>query len=267
MTMTTTIDALVEALQGLIYARDHGTGFDQRAAQQKACEALARARSEQAQSMVLVPSQMTNAMRDVVQQDDWDWAELLAAAEAVTEDEYCEILSHSDSSRAEQAEPVGWYDGNKFYASKESASMDCADMTKLAPVYRGITVRAEQAEPKVRYCPECGSIGEVPAKALDCCPDGGAARYVPERFATLCRESFMRALAAPPAAPAKLEPLTLREIAVLTEPWAHVRSDYSIGIARAVEAAHNAKLGGADGIKPPEQGGATGKVPPTGETT
>lgn len=39
--MTKTIDALVEALADLIYAHDHGTGFDQRAAQQKAREALA----------------------------------------------------------------------------------------------------------------------------------------------------------------------------------------------------------------------------------
>lgn len=47
----------------------------------------------------------------------------------------------------------------------------------------------------------------------------------------------------PPAAPvAKLEPLTIREIADLTAPWGHVRSDYSIGIVRAAEAAHNAKL-------------------------
>ena len=55
--------------------------------------------------------------------------------------------------------------------------------------------RAQPAqEPYVRYCPDCGSIGSVPATARDCCPDGQHARMVPENFAKSCRETFMRAI-------------------------------------------------------------------------
>lgn len=37
---------------------------------------------------VLVPLKMTRAMEEVANQDEWSWAELLAAADAVTEEEY-----------------------------------------------------------------------------------------------------------------------------------------------------------------------------------
>lgn len=37
---------------------------------------------------VLVPLVMSWAMEEVVQQEDWEWADLLAAAEAVTEEQY-----------------------------------------------------------------------------------------------------------------------------------------------------------------------------------
>jgi len=43
-----------------------------------------------------------------------------------------------DAALAEQhaqGEAVAWYDGNTFYANTESASMCCADMSKLRPVY------------------------------------------------------------------------------------------------------------------------------------
>lgn len=46
---------------------------------------------------VLVPLRMTRAMQDVVSEGDWSWADLLAAAEAVTEDEF---------AVAEQTEPI-----------------------------------------------------------------------------------------------------------------------------------------------------------------
>jgi hypothetical protein len=54
-------------------------------------------------------------------------------------------------------------------------------------------------EPLVRFCPECGGIGEVEPPARDCCPDGSAARYVPQKFAEACRATFKLAIA--PAAP------------------------------------------------------------------
>jgi len=36
-----------------------------------------------------------------------------------------------------QGEPVAWYDGAKFYGSQEAASMACADMGSLMPLYAG----------------------------------------------------------------------------------------------------------------------------------
>lgn len=42
----------------------------------------------------------------------------------------------------------------------------------------------ERAEPAVRYCYECGHIGEVDyTKHRDCCPDGNHARYVHPKIA------------------------------------------------------------------------------------
>jgi hypothetical protein len=35
----------------------------------------------------------------------------------------------------------------------------------------------------VRYCFECGHVGEVPKTARDCCPDGSHAVYVPHEVA------------------------------------------------------------------------------------
>ena len=45
-------------------------------------------------------------------------------------------------------------------------------------------------EPLVRFCPDCGAIGEVPEGKRDCCPDGSHARYVPESMAHHCQKLF-----------------------------------------------------------------------------
>ena len=42
----------------------------------------------------------------------------------------------------------------------------------------------------VRYCPECGHIGEVPEGSLNCCPDGSNARYVTKRIASQACAGF-----------------------------------------------------------------------------
>lgn len=53
---------------------------------------------------------------------------------------------------------------------------------------------ARQPEPVVRFCPGCGSVGEVPNKYRDCCPDGSHARMIPESLAHRCRDLFRLAL-------------------------------------------------------------------------
>jgi hypothetical protein len=61
-----------------------------------------------------------------------------------------------------------------------------------------------EPEPMARFCPGCGSVGEVPSKYRDCCPDGGRARVIPESLAKHCRDLFQLAInAAAPAAPAQ----------------------------------------------------------------
>lgn len=57
------------------------------------------------------------------------------------------------------------------------------------------------AQPLVRFCPGCGSVGPVEAKWHDCCPDGNEARMIPAKLAEKCRDTFqlaIRNIAAPP---------------------------------------------------------------------
>lgn len=46
----------------------------------------------------------------------------------------------------------------------------------------------------VRFCPDCGHVGEVAAPAFDCCPDGGHARMVRPDIAALARSGFRAAI-------------------------------------------------------------------------
>lgn len=74
--------------------------------------------------------------------------------------------------------------------------------------FNGLTAEAaEQREQgqAVRFCPECGSIGEVPEGFRDCCPDGSHARYVHPVIADMAQGGFhamLNSLAAPPTPPA-----------------------------------------------------------------
>lgn len=71
--------------------------------------------------------------------------------------------------------------------------------TKTAPVNK---------EPVVRFCPGCGSVGDVDAKYRDCCPDGNKARVIPKELAEHCSRLFNLALEnAAPAQPVKQEPV------------------------------------------------------------
>ena len=51
------------------------------------------------------------------------------------------------------------------------------------------------AEPMLRFCAGCGSVGAVPETYLDCCPDGSDARVIPAVLADKCRGLFQMALA------------------------------------------------------------------------
>lgn len=72
---------------------------------------------------------------------------------------------------------------------------DCrALVASAAPSAQPVAV---PAEPLVRFCPGCGSVGEVGPEFRDCCPDGSHARMVPESLAHRCHDLFQLALCAP----------------------------------------------------------------------
>ena len=54
-----------------------------------------------------------------------------------------------------EREPEVWYDGNTFYANEESASMCCADMDKLRPLYaRPVPARKLTDEMVISFLPD-----------------------------------------------------------------------------------------------------------------
>lgn len=50
--------------------------------------------------------------------------------------------------------------------------------------------RSAEGEEMIRFCPECGHLGEVSKPYIACCPDSLRARIVPKRFAEICAETF-----------------------------------------------------------------------------
>ncbi|VBB10668.1 hypothetical protein [Burkholderia stabilis] len=63
----------------------------------------------------------------------------------------------------------------------------------IAHLFDGYHVEQPAAAPieeMIRFCPECGRLGDIPASYEACCPDWSQARVVPKRFAELCAETF-----------------------------------------------------------------------------
>ena len=54
--------------------------------------------------LAIVPMRATHAMPDAMSDDDWQWSDLLAAAEAITEDEHDWIDATPQPAQAAQAE-------------------------------------------------------------------------------------------------------------------------------------------------------------------
>lgn len=57
-------------------------------------------------------------------------------------------------------------------------------------VPEGMELARTTARKLVRYCFECGSVGEVPKTALACCPDYSHSFYVPAELAEQARAGF-----------------------------------------------------------------------------
>ncbi|KVR30737.1 hypothetical protein WK15_06010 [Burkholderia ubonensis] len=65
-----------------------------------------------------------------------------------------------------------------------------------------VTLHVEQptaalTEEMIRFCPECGCLGDIAAGYEACCPDSSSARIVPKRFAELCAETFRLCVSQP----------------------------------------------------------------------
>ncbi|KVC58932.1 hypothetical protein WT10_10490 [Burkholderia stagnalis] len=56
---------------------------------------------------------------------------------------------------------------------------------------------AASTEEMIRFCPECGCLGDIAAGYEACCPDSSSARIVPKRFAELCAETFKLCVSQP----------------------------------------------------------------------
>ncbi|WP_261534745.1 tail protein X [Burkholderia multivorans] len=70
-------------------------------------------------------------------------------------------------------------------------------IVKEAGVEPPAIAAAAPAEEMIRFCPECGLLGDIPAGYEACCPDWSQARIVPKRFAELCAETFKLCVSQP----------------------------------------------------------------------
>lgn len=64
----------------------------------------------------------------------------------------------------------------------------------LAALGHGTPLLRGDGEQLTRFCPGCGSVGEVESKFRDCCPDGAGARLIPASLAQKCHDLFRLAL-------------------------------------------------------------------------
>mgnify|MGYP003503736101 CR=1 FL=1 len=93
------------------------------------------------------------------------------------------LFTHPAPVIASEQKPVAWYDGNKFYANEDSASMCCADMDNLKPVFTSLpnTAEIEQVVEAfiMKFKRHVGGDGEFWLHELeDFCEDGKWREYL-----------------------------------------------------------------------------------------
>lgn len=81
-------------------------------------------------------------------------------------------------------------------AARDAVPALLSENAALAAEVERLRKDAGHAEPMTRFCPGCGSVGEVPKKYRDCCPDGGDSRVIPTNLANKCHDLFQGALQA-----------------------------------------------------------------------
>ncbi len=82
-------------------------------------------------------------------------------------------------------------------AMQPAFAADRDKLARAAEALRRLHATAIPKEPMTRFCPGCGSVGEVDRKKFrDCCPDGVRARVIPAKLAEKCHDLFQVALQA-----------------------------------------------------------------------
>jgi len=139
----------------------------------------------------LVPLVMTQAMRDVTDSDEWDWPDLLAAAESITEKQHAELSAAATIAPELDVTKillnvVPGYEGEglEIYAksvddvvallTKQGERIEELESRVAAPVTaKGITTMNTQNMKfgDIDDCPFCGNSWGAPS--VEQCADGG----------------------------------------------------------------------------------------------
>jgi hypothetical protein len=112
----------------------------------------------------------------------------------------CELYAMPDFGRAPVLYAAPARDVSDATIEKLAKQYDCHASMGFKGFARALLARygAEQpaasAEPVVRYCPGCGSVGPVEPQYRDCCPDGNQTRMIPQALAEKCRDTFKVAI-------------------------------------------------------------------------
>lgn len=103
--------------------------------------------------------------------------------------------SNKDSSTVATGEPDVLALADALEAMQPAFAADRDKLTRAAEALRRLHAAAIPKEPMTRFCPGCGSLGEVDRKKFrDCCPDGVRARVIPVKLAEKCHDLFQVAL-------------------------------------------------------------------------
>jgi len=90
---------------------------------------------------------------------------------------------HRVTTNTVNAYRSGWSDALCYIRTGELKPADKALPQKGEKIPTQGTFVQPPPEELIRFCPECGSIGEIDKKYHKCCPDGNSARMVPKKFA------------------------------------------------------------------------------------
>lgn len=94
--------ALEESTSALFYLVEakHGPKTASEYPEIVAARAAISDASDLKSGFAVVPKRLTKAMSDLLSEEGWEWADVLAAAEAITEEEYAKLVSDDQTDTA-----------------------------------------------------------------------------------------------------------------------------------------------------------------------